>query len=461
MIELIDIKTNIIKYISNIFNLNNHTIINTIDTTSNLIINNTLEVGYTNDTKEVNTFNNASIKLLDRNDSIFKEIFVKDNDLYINPITYSNGNIEISNSVKLVRTDELNSILINEFDSIVFNNINIKDTGYIKFINDNSNITGEPNVGFRENNGIIEIKNNNDDWKQIITNNTFIGLDDVNIDINTLQNNDYLLIVDGKVINKQLDIINDSSPILGGDLYVNNSNIIVDTSTYLLTHNNEPVLNILEDTSISNNNYLSIRKGRNSNDEDIIELKANNSSESTANFKISTSGNGDLDIDLIDNNNNKGDFVIKANEFNLADIESFNMSTGKFIGSLNVVNINTNVAGLTEQEAKILNTNTETIVIQNNNIDNDYYVYIDSGQNGQKLNIIYESLYSNNNSKVIVLFKDNNNIKNIGTGTGLGNKLIFNSSGQSACLQYLNLYNIEPNLHRNRWQILNTGCLVD
>jgi len=473
MSELTNTTTNLIKYINNDSNNNidvnigDNISFDVIDNLSNININNTLEISYTSDVKQINTTNNASIKLLDRNDSLFKTLYIEDNDLFIIPKEVNNNTIETYTASKLIRDDDLETIINNESEPFIISNIKIDDPGTIRFTRQgHPNTITNTEIGFRQNNGIIEFKNQFfDDWVSIAQASgaiSFYDLISVNFDKTSANIGDYIILDGNKnLINTtaSFNLINDTTPQLGAMLDTNNNNILFNSNTGIFDSNNTKILSFLDNTSIENNNYLTIRKDRNSFDDDVIELKAD-SLNNTSHFKISTKGAGDLDIDLTDNINNvKGDIIIKANEFNLADINSFNMSTGKFISSISFINISESTAGLTENSSKVINTNNETIVLINSNNNTDYYIYINSGINGQKLNLIYE--YTGTNSKLYLYFKDGINSRFVGTGSGLANALVFITSGQSACLQYLELYESGSNITRNRWQVLNTGCMVE
>jgi hypothetical protein len=472
MSEILNTTSNLIRYINensnNNINLNigDNISLDVIDNISNININNTFEISYTDDVKQINTINNASIRVLDRNDSLFKTLYIQDNDLYIVPKTVFNNTIETQPASKLLREDELETIINSESNPFIFSNIKIDDPGTIRFTRQGhpSTIT-DTEIGFRQNNGIIEFKNQSfTDWvslENVFQDISFYDLISVEFSKSDAEVGDYIKLDSNKnLINTRFNIIEDTTPQLGGNLDTNSRYITFNTNTGILDSNNDNILIFLDSSSINNDNYLTVRKDRNSQDEDIIELKADSTTNNTAHFKISTKGSGDFEIDLTNSiDDTKGDIIIKANEFNLADIDTFNMSTGKFISSVSVVNISDTTAGLTELDAKIINTNTDTLVIENSNDTTDYYIYINKGINGQKLNIIYES--TGINSKVILLFKDGNDARFIGTGGGLANQLEFTSAGQSACLQYLELYTSGPNINRNRWQILNTGCGVN
>lgn len=475
MTEILNTTSNLIRYVNensnNINNINNFNIgdnisLDVVDNISNININNTFEISYTDDVKQINTPNNASVRILDRTDSLFKTVYIQDNDLYIVPKTVFNNTIETHSASKLIREDELETIINSESDPFIFSNIIIDDPGSIRFTRQGHPSTNtDTEIGFRQNNGVIQFRNQSfTDWVSIAQASgavSFYELISVDFSKSDAEVGDYIKLDNNKnLINTRFNIVDDTTPQLGGNLDTNNNYITFNSNTGILDSNNDNILIFLDSSSINNDNYLTVRKDRNSHDEDIIELKADSITNNNANFRISTKGSGDFEIDLTNTNNNaKGDIIIKANEFNLADIDTFNMSTGKFITSVSVINISDTTAGLTELEAKIINTNTATLVIENSNDTTDYYIYINKGINGQKLNIIYES--TGINSKVLLLFKDGNENRFVGTGSGLANNLEFTTTGQSVYLQYLELYASGPNINRNRWQILNTGCGVN
>lgn len=476
MSELLKTNLNLLKYSNlNLKLIGDHiSLTKANNTSSNININNTFEVSYTGDLKNFNNVNNASIRLLDRSDSIFKTLYLESNDLYLVPRdVIDSDTIEDKTPVKLIREDDLETILNSNTNPIIYSNLIVDDPGSIRFIRRDSNgdvITdtlATTLIGFRQNNGIIQFRNQTyTEWTDLSNTgvgggaSTFYELIDVKFSKDEANAGDYIKLDGNKdLVNTPLNIVDDTTPQLGGNLYMNTSNIIFDTDGGLIDITGNLSIKISNDSSNSNPNYLEIKKGKNTGDEDIIELRSESTNGANANFKISTRGSGDLDINLIEDSSTKGDLIVRANEFNLADIDSFNMSTGKFIGSLNLVVLSLTTAGNTEGTSKQVNTSTETIVLQNNDDSTNYYIYLDTGINGQKLNIIYET--TENNNSVTVLFKDGIDSRFIGTGSGLGNKLIFTTSGQSACLQYLEMYSSGPNISRNRWQILNTGCFVE
>lgn len=474
MTDLLNINTN--SLYNNLELLNNNSICLNSIKLDNININNTLEVNYTHDKKRLNGKNNGCIRLLDRNDSIFKDIFLLDNDLYIIPQRFEDGRFKLYEPIKLLRDDDLDIIINSNNIPFIFNNIKVNDldNGSIRFINSNNSETIDSTlIGFRQNNGNIEYKNENyNDWIPLETSlKSFDFYDLYNINMNkdlVLSGNYIKLDNNNKLIDMELTIKDDKQPILGGNLYLNSKNIIFDTEGGILDKSGNMTLKI--DTEYSNKNFINIKK---SNDDNLMELYIDNLDDDYSNLKISTKKGGDFEINLIDSkprnssrdkdssrDNNldeylKGDLIIKVNEVNLSDITSFNMSSGKFITSVDYLTLCHDNAGIIETDARLVNISSESIILINNDIDKHYYIYLTSGENGQKLNIIYESYELN--TSIAVLFKNNNDeLCNIGMGYGLSNKLIFNKSGQSVVLQYLNIYPENSKYSsRNRWQVLN------
>jgi hypothetical protein len=439
----------------------------------NISINNTLEINYTHDTKRLNDKNNGCIRLLDRNDSIFKDIFLLDNDLYIIPRRFENNKFMLNEPIKLLREDDLDIIINSNNIPFIFNDVKISDIeGSIRFINSNNSETLDKTlIGFRQYNGNIEYRNESyDDWISLessLKSFDFYDLHNINMNKDLVLSGNYIKLDNNKkLINMALTINDDKTPILGGNLNLNHNNIIFDTEGGILDKYGNLTLKI--DTQYSNNNFINIKK---SNDDNLIELYIDNLDDEYSNLKISTKKGGDMEINLIHstNNNNvssskdknlitRGDLIIKANELNLSDISSFNMSSGKFITSVDYLILSNNNVGIIEDNARLVNISSESLILINNDKDMNYFIYLKSGENGQKINIIYESYELN--TSVTILFKDENENKcNVGLGSYLGglcDKLYFNSSGQSITLQYLKIYPSDSEYSsRNRWQVLN------
>jgi hypothetical protein len=437
---------------------------------SNISINNTIKIDYTDPALDYNNIykTNAGFEIKDRNDGHFKKFYLEDNDFYIIPETYNSNNnlIETNDPIKIIRIDDMQNIFNNTDNIYSFGNINITENNILRFLT--TDIESDTTlIGLRQNNGKIEFRNNNDiEWKLLgVGGNGASDIYDLQ-SFNLIKSNvkiyEYLKFdASGNIINSNLSINNDNNPILGGNLLTNNFDIIFSNNSNIKDETGNIALNI-QTTSNSNSNYLQIKKDKTiSGNEDILDLHANSYINNNVNMRISTKGNGDLEVDLNlkeTDISQKGDFIIKANEISLSDINTFNMSSGSFIGSIDLLNLDLETYSEDINNPTTISMNTETIIFQIEDNNKRYYISLYDGLHGQKGNIIFETTASN--SYVDLTFISNSSIpvtKNIGTGTGLGNKLIFTHSGQSAMLQYLNLGNHQ----RNRWQILNTGCLIE
>ena len=120
---------------------------------------------------------------------------------------------------------ELEYIL--QFQPLETSNL-IVNNGYINFTNGSNPNTnqGETGVGIRySSNNMVQFKNYDTDWVDlvdIIHYDEFKELHDVDVTTNPLQNNQYIIYNSSnqKFVNAELDISNDTSPTLGGDLNI-------------------------------------------------------------------------------------------------------------------------------------------------------------------------------------------------------------------------------------------------
>ena len=84
------------------------------NTNSNIVINNTLKINYTNsviDNKSQLNIN-SSIELKDKLDGQYKELYIHDNDLFIIPMDYFNNNLQYKGlPSRFIKYDELETIL--------------------------------------------------------------------------------------------------------------------------------------------------------------------------------------------------------------------------------------------------------------------------------------------------------------------------------------------------------------
>jgi hypothetical protein len=437
---------------------------------SNIVINNTLGVNFTDPKIEYNevTNSNAGIFIKDRTDGIFKDLYVEDNDLYIVPKTYDSVGdaVTVSSPVQILRYDEFETILSGDANELSYGNVNIKNGYYVRFLETDDVDTDTSFIAFRQENGKIEYRNKTDSSWQLLSAgggggvSNFYDLQDVDIMKVNTQTYEYIKFNGtNELINSNLSISDDNTPALGGELDTTGFDIKFSGDSSIIDSTGNTAIQVV--ATDSNTNFLSIRKERNSSDEDVVNLHADSSINTNANMRISTRGSGDLEIDLNDETDTtKGDFIVKAAEFSLPDVDLFNMSTGKFVSSLDFKVLSDGGYSTDELNPTSIDMDAETIVLQINGNGNTYYLSLTDGLSGQKGNIVFETEGTGNS--VVLTFKTSGGVdKNVGTGTGLANKMIFATAGQSAMLQYYEFSGFASSYSRNRWQILNTGCAVE
>jgi len=427
------------------------TINNTVDTLtsgSNLILNNSLLIPLTeNNTTINNNNNNTLIALKDRIDGKFKSLLVYNNDLYIHPYDIENSSLtDISNNKKLLlRQDDLENEINLISDNIEFSNIHInRNNGYINFYDSNTNLNSQTvDFGFRVNTGTLQYKKNiASDWVNFGSGGEGGG----GID----------------------NVIDDTTPQLGGDLDTNNNNIILSSGSNIILANDNSNIYMVDNSS----NIIVEMNNNNTSPNHIIITKTNISStiipeitvsgSTNVDLRIKTQGNGDLYLDT-NGVSDGGDIIINTSNIDINDMSNLNIASGR----VNLIDANLNLIGnshITSSLQFIKNTDLSTNILIPTNItcnsdtlifniignDGRFYANLSNGEQGQNTNIIYDTSGSNN----IVEVRFNNN-GNVGIGTGMAKKLIFTTSGQATSIIYLQF--LDDN-SRNRWQILNTGC---
>ena len=388
---------------------------------------------------------NAGILIKDINSINFGNYYnLNVNSLYTTtPSLYFNNNLIIDNNNLL---SEIEYLLVNGNQALDTSNI-IVHGGYINFYNGSPTNTtlGSNGVGIRySSNNTVQFKNYGTDWIDlidIIHYDQFSELVDVDVHTNPLSNNQYIIYnsTSNLFVNSNLEIINDASPVLGGDLNINNHLLKFGTSPARfvnnISHNNLLVLK--DNTSFPGaSKYLEI----NNNDIGINEspeIIAKSSTESNVGLIITTTGSGDITL-----NAEQGNIFAETDSLQIRGFVK-----------------NSIYRTSTKNEEYIPNTPwvipliSDTILFDFTNSSNagTYLANVGAGIDGQKLNIIY----NNNGSKIINVFANFISLGGNGiiTGSGYKSGLEFTTSGQSSSLIYL-----AEGI--NAWQILNTGSSV-
>tara|TARA_B100001057_G_scaffold499541_2_gene610635 strand:+ start:865 stop:2115 length:1251 start_codon:yes stop_codon:yes gene_type:complete len=405
----------------------------TSENNEKLNLNNTLRIEKTN--TDGNNHSTSAIFLKDQSSSTgsdddFKKIFVKTTDsvtdLFFNTdtntiISSDNAETEIE---KIFNTDNKTLTISN---LILTGGSESDPNAYINFANGSNTSEGEDGIGIKMlNNGTIQFKNIGGSWGSLSggSGGSISSLSDTTI--SSLSNN-------------QLLVYNSSS-----SKWINSSDI---TIPGLLT--------------LSSNIQFSNKKGiLDSNQSNIVTFIGNSSSNYTSNHiqienqdpetgnepKITASGtDNNIGIDIV--SKGSGNITMESSSgsivLNSSDLDIY----GYIKSSIYKSSSNSSYVPNTNWSVPI---SSDTLLFDfiESNTAGTYLANIVSGQDGQKLNIIF----NNSGSKDIDLLVDFRE-DNLLSGSGLSRKLNFKSSGESASLVYLS-----GNL--NKWQIINTGCAV-
>lgn len=416
---------------------NNH---QTLDTLSNITINNTIKItksayqtNYTND----NAY--AALLLKDVNSSgqgAFYPLKI-DSSEYSTPYLYFNSNIIIDSSNLL---NELETIL--NIYPLETSNIIVKG-GYINFWNGtspNSNV-GSTGVGLRySSNNTVQFKNYNTDWIDLVditTHNEFSELVDVDVYTNPLLNNQYITYnaTSNLFINSNLAIINDTSPTLGGNLAIGNNSLFFGTNPTNLYYSsgsfNNPLIQLKNNSSYTGmTNYLQIANADNENNPAITALGVS------------------ADIGVLVNTKGAGDIILNASNGNIYNNADSLVISGFVQNS--IYRSSNKPGGYIPNTTWNIPITNDTILFNfdSNTSAGTYWANVSAGIDGQKLNLIF----NNKSSNVISVLADFGT-NGLLVGTGYSNGLVFETTGQSTSLIYLG-DDIDA------WHVLNTGSGV-
>jgi hypothetical protein len=404
-------------------------------TSGYITINNTIKIPST-PIQTGNTLDNstAAIFLKDNSSNGFGTFYpISTSNSSGIPELFFNGNVFITTAN-----------LLNEFETITanypvdFSNIMING-GYTNFQNSaypNSNI-GDLGTGFRYSvNGTMQFRNFNTGWIDLVDitkHDQFAELIDVDVHTNPLQNNQYIIYnsTSNLFVNANLAILNDTQPMLGGDLAVNGHNMLMNTGN----------LSIID---INNNKVLELRsKSTYDNIGTYVRIENNDVGSGPI---VTVDGLVDADIGLTLQSKGTGNINLNATEGHiLLNSDSINVS-GYTVNS--IYRTSYQPGGYQPSTVTNVPISSDTILF---NFDNTstvgtYWANVSVGVDGQKLNLIYNNSNISGGVDVLVDFGNEGLI----TGGGFAQGIHFDTSGQSSTLIYLDA-------DINKWQILNTG----
>jgi len=423
------------------------------DPLTSVNINNSIKIPLSSSTTNTLSDNsNAGILIKDinsLNSGNFYNLYVNSYATHV-PSLYFNSNLVIDSSNLL---SEIENILT--YYPLETSNI-IVDGGYINFYNGSIPNThqGATGVGLRySSNNTVQFKNYDTNWIDLVDitkHDQFKELIDVDVSSNPLMNNQYITYnsTSNLFVNSNLAIVNDTSPILGGNLKIgqnllqfgsitnsNSSRLVYNTagSPYPIIDNNLITLkNNTIHTGISN--YLEINNSDTGTDPSIIARSTSNIDPNVG-LSITTIGNGNINLNAQQGN-------IYANTDSLV--------VSGFITS-SIYRTSSNVGGYHPNSSFTIPLTSDTILFDfiNSSVSGTYWANVGAGiYDGQKMNLVYNNNGSNTIS-VLANFGSNGVI----TGTGYATGLVFTNIGQSVSLVYL-----DGSI--NAWQILNTGTGV-
>jgi len=426
----------------NIATINNNN--QTLDTLSNITINNTIKItksAYQTNTSIDNL--DAQIYLKDTNSSGQGDFYPLrvESIAYATPYLYFNGNLIIDSTILLSQLESELNIYPLETSNIIVKG------GYINFWNGtipNSNV-GSSGVGLRySSNNTVQFKNYNTDWIDLIditTHDEFRELIDVDVYSNPLLDNQYIIYnaTSNLFVNANLAIINDSSPTLGGNLAIGENSLFFGTNPTNLYYQNSnsgvynTLLGLKDNTSnINAVNYLQLE---------------NADSDLSTNPKISSQGlSADIGIDI--NTKGAGDIILNATNGNIYNNADSLIISGYVKNS--IYRSSNKPGGYTPNTTWNLPLTNDIIMFNfdSNTAAGTYWANVGAGIDGQKLNFIF----NNKSSNAITVLADFTT-SGLLVGTGYTNGLVFQTTGQSTSLVYL-ADDIDA------WQVLNTGSSI-
>ena len=269
----------------------------------------------------------------------------------------------------------------------------------------------------------------------------FKELIDVDVTTNPLTNNQYIIYnaTSNLFVNSNLAIVNDITPILGGNLKIGNKLLQFSNSSNRLVYNTAGGTNIIDNNLIVLNNnttYTGVSNYVEINNADTglnpsINAKSTSNIDPDVSLDIVTTGTGNINL-----NSQQGN--IYAN--------SDSLIVSGFVTN-SIFRTSSKVGGYNSNTSYNLPLSSDTVLFDFVNSSNSgtYWANVGAGIEGQKLNLIYNNKGSNSIS-VLANFGNNGII----TNTGYSNGLVFSNTGQSSSLVYL-----DGDI--NAWQILNTG----
>jgi hypothetical protein len=269
----------------------------------------------------------------------------------------------------------------------------------------------------------------------------------IDVTVSNVAPNKYLKYINELAVNQTLDIVDDTTPQLGGNLALNGYNLLFPNATSGLVDASGN-LAVAISNSNTNTSYLVLKAGE-YDGLPIGEITVESQLgvlEPDVGIAINSKGNGDIQISA-----GNGVIDMRAGQLSINDTSVVEITSGHVTLATKYSiysDLSTNSGSPTPINASIC-SNFEVFELSNSN--SRFYATLSNGAPGQIINLIYDCAGSN--TELRVGFDTP-----VGVGSGLATALKFSISGQSSQLAYIEM---AANPARSRWQVLNSGAYVE
>jgi len=278
----------------------------------------------------------------------------------------------------------------------------------------------------------------------------------IDVSVSNVAPNKYLKYINELAVNQTLDIIDDTTPQLGGNLALNGYNLVFPNSTSGLVDASGNLAVAISNAN-TNTSYLVLKAGEYDGlaiGEITVESQLG-ALEPDVTMAINSKGNGDILFSA----GVSGVIDMTAGQLSINDTSVVEITSGHMtLASTSIADADLSTDSLNPALGNAATT-ASFLVLEVTQSDKRYYLDLTDGAPGQIMNIIYDSAGSN--TEVRLGFRDitgpSFTTKQVGIGSGLVSALRFAISGQSSQLAYIEM----SNTARSRWQVLNSGAFVE
>ena len=279
----------------------------------------------------------------------------------------------------------------------------------------------------------------------------------LDVSVSNVAPNKYLKYINELAVNQTLDIVDDTTPQLGGNLALNGFNLVFPTANNGLVDSSGN-LAVAISAANTNTSYLVLKASELPSGEPAGEITVESqlgALDPDVSIAINSKGNGDIQMSA----GASGVILLAAGQLSIDNTSLVEITSGHMTlasSYLTDTDLSTNNSNPAISNAA---TTASFLVIECATSDKRYYLDLTDGAPGQILNIVYDCPVAN--TEVRLGFRDNTSNtsiqKQVGIGSGLVPALRFAISGQSSQLAYIDM---QANPGRSRWQVLNSGAFT-